>query len=238
MLRWFGLVVLVGGLMLAACGRQLTGLGAPDSGSIQPGEMLIRFRVAGQLDFTHVTYVIVFNTSGNGMEPYPSTLLSGFSNYSFALVVGGNTNASLPLLFQYYLAPGGLQKIPIVIPPQLINYVPNSGENPSGGGEFTITFARTLLYSVPAQTSAQPIAQPTTLAQHVWSINFITADPNGSPPGIPVDSMGIGGPTDTTFRYQVDTTRAVDNVITKAAGTPTVQNPSAQLQGFEVINSP
>jgi hypothetical protein len=68
----------------------------------------------------------------------------------------------------------------------------------------------------------------------VWAINFITTDPSG----VPIDSMGLGGATDTTFSYRVDTTQSVDNSITKAIGTGTVQNISAILQGFEVINAP
>jgi hypothetical protein len=165
------------------------------------------------------------------------------------------------LLYQYYLAPGttsGIQLFRITIPPQLINYVPNSGGNPTGGGEFTVDFARALLYGVnpagsPTPTAAgtatptpvagsspvavatlNPNVQPTTSAQHVWAMNFITTDPNG----VPIDSMGLGGPTDTTFSYTVDTTQAVDNTVTKPYGTSTVSNASAQLQGFEVINAP
>jgi len=247
MFRWLGLAVLVVAIVLAACGRQVTGLNASGAGSIQPGHMLIRFRVAGQLDFTNVQYLMVFNTSGNGVEPYPQANLTGYLNYNFALVVGGTQYASQPLLFQYYLAPGttsGIQLFRITIPPQLINYVPNSGGNPTGGGEFTINFDRSLLYGVnpggtptPTPTSgatASPVVQPTTAAQHVWAINFITTDPSG----VPIDSMGLGGATDTTFSYRVDTTQSVDNVITKAVNTGTVSNASAQLQGFEVINAP
>jgi hypothetical protein len=244
MFRWLGLAVLVVAIVLAACGRQVTGLNAAGAGSIQPGHMLIRFRVAGQLDFTNVQYLMVFNTSGNGVEPYPQANLTGYLNYNFALVVGGNQATSQPLLYQYYLAPGttsGIQLFRITIPPQLINYVPNSGGNPTGGGEFTINFDRSLLFGVnpggtptPTGATASPVVQPTTAAQHVWAINFITTDPSG----VPIDSMGLGGATDTTFSYRVDTTQSIDNVITKAVNTGTVSNAAAQLQGFEVINAP
>jgi len=251
MFRWLGLAVVVVAMLVAACGRQVTGLGAAGAGSIQPGHMLIRFRVAGPLDFTNVQYLMVFNTSGNQIEPYPQANLTGYLNYNFALVVGGTQYTSQPLLFQYYLAPGttsGIQLFRITIPPQLINYVPNSGGNPTGGGEFTINFDRSLMYGVnpggtptpaagPTPTAVAtfaPNVAPTTAAQHVWAINFITTDPGG----VPIDSMGIGGATDTTFSYTVDTTQSVDNTITKAVGTSTVQTLSAQLQGFEVINAP
>jgi hypothetical protein len=262
MFRWLGLAVAVVAIMLGACGRQVTGLGATDAGSIVSGHMLIRYRVAGPLDFTDVQYLIVFNTTGNGIEPYPQAELSGFLNYSFAFVVGGNQYTSSPYLLQYYLAPGttsGIQTFRITIPPQLMNYVPNSGGNPSGGGEFIINFDRSLLYGVNLTGSPTPVASTsptptttatgataaptatffpnavaTTTAQHIWAINFITTDVNG----YPIDSMGLGGPTDTTFSYTVDTTQSVDNVYTKPTGTSTVSNLSAQLQGYEVINAP
>jgi hypothetical protein len=243
MFRWLGSAVFIVATVLGACGRQVTGLGALNAGSIQSGHMLIRFRVAGPLDFTNVQYLMVFNTSGNGVEPYPQANLTGYLNYSFALVVGGNQYTSEPLLFQYYLAPGttsGIQLFRITIPPQLINYVPNSGGNPTGGGEFTIDFDRSLLYGVnpggtPAPvTTLSPVVQPTTAAQHVWAINFITTDPSG----VPIDSMGLGGATDTTFSYRIDTTTSQDNTITKAVGSGNVGNASAVLQGFEVINAP
>ena len=225
--------------------------------------MLIRFRVAGPLDFVNVEYLIVFNTTGNQVEPYPQANLTGYQNYSFAFVVGGNQYTSEPLLYQYYLAPGttsGIQLFRITIPPQLINYVPNSGGNPSGGGEFTIDFDRSLLYGVnpggsptPGTTTApsggptatpspgatavatlNPNVAPTTAAQQTWAINFITAQPNG----VPIDSMGGGGPTDTTFSFTVDTSQPSDNSFTKATGASTPSNISAQLQGYEVINAP
>jgi len=251
--------VVVVAMILAACGRQVTGLNAAGEGSIQSGHMLIRFRVAGPLDFTNVQYLVVFNTTGNQVEPYPQANLTGYLNYSFALVVGGTQYASQPLLFQYYLAPGttsGIQLFRITIPPQLINYVPNSGGNPTGGGEYTITFDRSLLYGVNPSGSPTPGAsatpapgptptvvatlnpnvQPTTAAQHVWAINFITTDPSG----VPIDSMGLGGPTDQTFSSGiVDTTQPLDRVYTKpSSGTGTPQNISAQCQGFEIINTP
>ncbi len=270
MYRWLGVAVVVIAIALAACGRQVTGLGAPDAGSIQAGHMLIRFRVAGPLDFTNVQYLIVFNTTGNGAEPYPQGNLTGYQNFSFALVVGGNATASQPLLKQYYLAPGttsGIQLFTIVIPPQLVNYVPNSGGNPTGGGEFTIDFARSLLYGANPGGSPTPVATaipsptptptptpagatPTPVATTVATLN-----PNVQPTttaqhtwainfitadstGVPIDSMGLGGARDTTFSYSRDTTQPFDDVITKPVGTGSVANLGAQLQGFEVINAP
>jgi hypothetical protein len=120
-------------------------------------------------------YVIVFNTTGNGQEPYPQALLTGFTNYSFAFVVGGPTGlAALPQLLQYYLQPGtssGIETFQVSIPTNLINFIPNLVSNGSGG-EFDITFARSLLYGInpggtPAATgapSASPSPTPTVTA--------------------------------------------------------------------------
>jgi hypothetical protein len=264
MFRSLGAALAAIAITLAACGRQVTGLNAENAGSIQAGHMLIRYRVAGPLDFANVQYLIVFNTSGNGVEPYPQANLTGYANYSFAFVVGGSNYVSEPFLFQYYLAPGttsGIQLFNITVPPQDINYVPNSGGNPSGGGEFIINFDRSLLYGVnpggtpaptttanatpttaasatpaPAATATlNPNVQPTTTAQHIWAINFITTDPTG----VPKDSMGLGGPTDTTFGQGIfDTTKSFDFVYNKPQGTSAPDSTSAQLQGFEVINAP
>lgn len=238
MLRWF-LSILAASVTLAACGRQLTGLDAPGNGSIQPGQMLIRYRVAGQLDFTNVEYLIVFNTSGNGQEPYPALNLSGYKNYSYAFVIGGNAATSLPLFDQFYLAPGGgIGFAPVVLPVQDYVYIPNSGGNPLGGGEFTLTFDRRLMNQPsPLQPQAAPTATPA--AQSLWAINFITASPNGNSIGTPIDSMGLGGAQDTTFTQGVvDTTKPVDLAYPKNILSTSVNNPAAQLQSFEIINAP
>jgi hypothetical protein len=235
MFRWLGLGVVVGGLMLGACGRQETGLEAPGAGSIQPGWMLIRNRVAGQLDFTNVEYWIVFNTSGNGIEPYPALLMSGFKNYNYACIIGGSASATQPLLRQFYLAPSvGLAAATIVLPVQDYIYIPNSGGNPQGGGEFTLEFDRRLMVEPnPLQPLVTPTATPA--AQSVWAINFITTDPLNNP----IDSMGLGGASDATFTQGVvNTAQSFDLTYTKPSGSSTVQNSSAQLQGFEIINAP
>jgi hypothetical protein len=236
--RWLRSAVLLGALLASACGRQVTGLDAPGAGSIQSGHMLIRFQVAGPLDFTNVRYLIVINTTGNGQEPYPSPNTSGYGGYSFGFVVGGNALVSGPELLQYFLAPGGasgLQTIQIPLPPQDYVFVPNSSSDPNTG-EFTLTFLRALL-AVPLPTATMsPVPQPTTAAQRYWAINFITVDPKF---GTPIDSMGLFGATDTTFtKGIVNTTQSFDLLYTKPTGTSSVANPSAQLTGFEIINAP
>jgi hypothetical protein len=206
--------------------------------------MLIRFRTAAPQDYTNFRYVIVFNTSGTGGEPLPQAALTGYQNYSFSFVVGGASGAvGLPQLLQYYTQPGssnGIQTIAISVPPNLLQFVPNSGGN-GAGGEFQIQFSRALLYGInpggsptpTAAPSAAPVPNPTTVAQQTWYINFITTDPSGTP----IDSVGLGGATDTSFSATFDTTQSLSNSYQKPVPS-SLSNQAAVITGYQVINSP
>lgn len=266
MIRRLGLAVLVISMVLAACGRQVTFPKAGTSnGTIPSGQMLIRFRTVAPQDYANVRYVIVFNTSGNGQEPFPQANQTGFQNYSFSFVVGGpNGLVGLPQLLQYYIAPGssaGIQTIGISIPPNLVQFIPNSGGN-GQGGEFQLTFSRALLYgvnpggtgvpgaaspsanpsptpavaatSVPTATATlNPLVAPTSAAQQAWNINFVTTDQSG----LPIDSMGLGGATDTSFSLNVNTTQVISTTYTKPQ-VARLNNQAAQISGYQLINSP
>ncbi|GAC1413398.1 MAG: hypothetical protein NVSMB64_23660 [Candidatus Velthaea sp.] len=214
-------------MVLAACGRQVTGLKTTGGGSntIEPGKMFIRFQTVGPQDYTTFQYVIVFNTTGNGQEPFPQAFLTGFLNYSFAFVVGGPTGAlAQAQLLQYYLAPGtssGIQSIPVQFASQNVQVTPNTG--PGSFGEFTIKFDRLLLYGRPgltpppivtptpsatptgatptpsASTTPIPNVGPTTAPQTNWTINLVTVDP----PGRPIDSLGLSGNIVTSVNCEV-----------------------------------
>jgi len=252
-------------MIVAACGRQVTGLNAPGGGSIASGTMLIRVNVAGTLDFTNYQYLIVFNTSGSGAEPYPQAFINGFQNFSYALDFSGPTGAAgianpTYTLLQYYENPTtpGLQAYrPPGIPPQDVQFVPNVT---GAGSEFQVAFNRLILNQPPVVKTGSPAASAspattalpspaasgsptatstpfplqTTPAQQTWSINFIVTDANGSP----VDSMGTGGASDTSYSLQVDTARAVTINYTKPAGAVAPANPNEQLTGFTLINAP
>ncbi|GAC1424370.1 MAG: hypothetical protein NVSMB5_18350 [Candidatus Velthaea sp.] len=237
-------------MVLAACGRQVTGLNTTGAGSntIEPGKMFIRFQTVGPQDYTTFQYVIVFNTSGNGQEPYPQAFLTGFLNYSFAFVVGGPTGAiAQPQLLQYYLAPGtssGIQSIPVQFAAQNVQVTPNSG--PGSYGEFTIKFDRLLLFGRPGLTpppttpvpaaSGTPIpnVNPTTAPQANWTINLITVDQQGRP----IDSLGLGGNIDTSFGPLTVNTSQFSDTTYRKPQTTTLMSPGAQVYGYEIINAP
>jgi hypothetical protein len=193
------------------------------------GTMSLRFRVAGPLDFTNVRYVVVFNTSGNGAEPYANTVSAGFANYSFAWIVGGSAGVVAPRLIQYFsgaaLGPG-LQARPVVVPQQDVQLqVGTSGTR----NEFTLTFSRTL-FNVPNPGTGRPGVAPT------WSVNFMTTDPNGNP----IDANGTGGIADVSFAAysRIDTLQRADLTYVKPAGSAAVSNPSAAISQNEVVNNP
>jgi hypothetical protein len=125
--------------------------------------MSLRFRVKGPLDFTNVEYVIVFNTSGNGAQPYANALTSGFQNYSFAWIVGGVAGSAQPRLIQYYSVPSagtGLQTQPVVVLPQNVQLLIGTSGTPD---EFTLRFAR-ISFNVPnpaATGASSPSSTPT-----------------------------------------------------------------------------
>jgi len=102
-------VVVAAMLTLSGCGRQVTGLNQPTlGGGIVPvGQTLILFETAGQLDFQNVTYLIVFNTTGNNEQPYAQGYQnSDFKNWSYFFIVGGGSGvARAPLLYQIYQDP-------------------------------------------------------------------------------------------------------------------------------------
>ncbi len=190
------------------------------------GTMTLRFQVKGPLDFAKFRYVMLFNTTGNGMEPYANPI-TGLLNYSFAWVVGESGGITGPHLLQYYAAPGsgnGLQTRPIVVPPQSVQFAITSSIAP---GEFTLTFARSLL-NVPS-----PTGQPSS---PIWSVNFVTTDLDGNP----VDANGVNGITDVAFLTyaRINTAQYSDLHYYKEAGSTVVSNPSAAISQNEVINTP
>jgi hypothetical protein len=261
--RRLGFAVLVIAMVVAACGRQVTGLNTPNGGSIASGTMLIRVNVAGTLDFNNYKYLIVFNTSGTGGEPLPQAYANGFQNYSYSLLFAAPTGsqgvqAPLAQLLQYYLNPGttsGLQTYNVIIPVQSLQFTPN--EN-GLGSQFQVQFERQLLdqpsvtgSAAPAgspvaspspspgttaapKASATPAALPTNASQVNWYINFIVTDSSG----VPVDSMGTGGATDTSYTLEVNTSQAQTINYTKPAGAVVPSSPNEQLTGFSLINQP
>ena len=221
-----------------ACGRQITPSTALSGSTISPGQMLIRFRTVGQMNFASYKYIIVFNTSGNGQEPYANALQTGFLNYSYAWVIGG-TSGSLPnppTLVQYFLEPGtsaGLGTQTIVVPNTAANLITNTDGNNT---TFQLVFTRQLFSQPNPTQSTPPSPVPTTAAQESWNINFFTTNLSG----VPIDAGGVNGVNDVAFNLPVNTTQQVDLVdpFQKTGASTTVPDPASQIAGGEIINQP
>jgi hypothetical protein len=245
-MRRLGFAVLLMSMLVAACGRIIT---VPRTGgtTVPAGNMLIRFRTQGTLDFTNQRYVIVFNTSGNGQQPLAPSF-SSFLNYSFELIFGGTNIAGASYALLQIFPNGtssGYSQISIPVQTQFItNFNPNSN---GIGNEFTFTFNRQWLNVPNPVATASPVPPvpppspgPTpTLApgqSTLWNMAFFSAD---STANIVLDSIGTNGVQDTSFIFQIDVTQVSDRVINKPFPPPIQVNPSsAQVIAIEVINSP
>lgn len=240
MLRKLGFSVLIATLILVACGRQVT----PDrtggsSGGVLPGRMLIRYRTANQMDFQNVRYLIVFNTSGNGGQPYANGFNTGYTNYSFIFAVGGFNGVVQANLYQIIQQPGGAagqpSQVQLQFGPQQVQLLTNSnGQNT----EFTLNFDRNLMFGIPGAT-ASPFPQgpqPTTSPQSVWNVNFITTDKST----VPLDALGSFGVNDTSYTLSLPVATQFDYIqqLTVPAGATQASTPAAQLAGGEIINVP
>lgn len=255
-MRRLGFGVLTMSMVVVACGRIVTKPnGTVGTGGVPSGNMLIRFRTQGPLNFTTFRYAVVFNTSGNGRQPY-APQIQDYTNYSFILAFGGTSiTGTSYALFQ--LIPGassGPTPLQFPISQQFVtSYNPNSSGQ---GNEFTFNFNRLLLETIPNPNSsatpvgtATPTASPTatpaggatavpTIApgtSTLWNLNFFSTDTSNNA----IDAISNLGVTDVSFQMQIDTTQSFDQVVTKPIPPPfPVQNPSSQVIQIEVINTP
>ncbi len=224
--------------------------------------MQIRFQTAGNLDLTNLRYIIAFNTSGTGSEPYAryDNPENNFRDLTFAIVVGGNGVGAQARIIQYYRQPapgGGTQVVQLPVTGIDQSRLFLNTDNPQ---QFTVTFDRSIFYaqqtapspsgsaspsptpspSPAASSSASPSPTPspntpaTIAPQQTWFINFITTDANG----FPLDAAGQGGSQDTSFVFNVDTTTTFDKQYFFATGYVAASSQSAQIQNTEVTNNP
>lgn len=243
--------VLVTALIVAACGRQVTpnppGIGA---GGLSPGYMSVKFDVAGTLDFTTYRYFIVFNTTDNGVTPLTNPIQTNWKGYSYAIEVGGNGSAVSATAYEY-LQPNCTctpAYLPLITTPQQLQFNPNSN---GSGSEFTVIFQRSIFngYTTTPTPSAGPTAgatptpnpngtpTPAPITQN-WRFNAFTTQPNVNAVLTYVDSLGAGGPTDTTFVSPVlNVNSSFDNVY-YALSSGLQIDPPAQITSIEIANSP
>jgi hypothetical protein len=176
------------------------------------------------------------------------------------------TGAVLPILLQYYLIPGTQRPRTqqFNLNPATTQLYTDSSTN-SAYNEFIVIFARSQL-SLPSPTNTSgpspspspsakptptptgptptptplpsgptPVASPTIPSQSTWCINLFTTGPNGTPV---YDALGLGNQDHSFNQGCFDVNTFVDKVYVQPPEQIPPQDPSSQLYGFELINTP
>jgi hypothetical protein len=268
MIRKFGLVLCVTAFIVSACGQQVTP-NPPGYGTngVQSGFMAVKFRVSATFNFSQYSYIIVFNTTGDGVTPRANATTNNWDGYSFAIVVSGGANGTATANAWSYSRPCcSSTQVPVLLPivttPQQLIFTPNSN---GLGTEFTVTFSRAIAsaFVTPSPTTggsatpttsasasptssasatASPTATPSGAVSNIWNYNLFVANGvpiQGQPAGTLVDSLGQGGPTDTSYTdpQNLNVSKSFDYTFYSIAGNhPSDQ--SADISGGEIINTP
>jgi hypothetical protein len=204
--------------------------------------MVVKFRTNGPFDFTNFNYVMVFDTNCPTSDPvlctpHANVYTTTFTNYTYAFVVGtqGGTSSVSPLLYQFYIVPGGGSGLHqnITIPSAALTSLQlnTNGQNT----EFTLTFNRQEFLQTPPVTGA-PSPAPLGLIY----LNLLTTNPPTASvgPNVPQDALGLGV-NDTSFQLVLDTTQSGTlAVVTRPGGVTYPSNPAAAISGVEVDNYP
>jgi hypothetical protein len=231
----FGLLV-ASAIVVSACGRQVSP-NPPNSGpgGLNPGFMSLKFDVAGPLNFQAYRYIFAFNTSGNGLTPWTNPSQNNWAAYTFAVEVGGVNGGTFAQAFQFLHQASNPHEVPAYLPllttPTQLNYVPNSNGTDT---EFTVTFQPLIFNGVatPAPGTTAPPVKP------IWQFNAFTVQPNINAVLIFQDSLGIGGPGDTSFvSPNLNINTQFDQVI-YGLYSNTQMDPSADIVSVEIANNP
>lgn len=250
MLRKLIFAVCAVALTLASCGRQVTPNRTSAPAGLQPGQMQVKFLTQSQPDFVNNWYLLAFNTSGNGTEPYAinGNQLQNWLNFSFEIVVfQPNANSALQAAVWQFVStqgPNGPLKTPVQIigiNPQDLIVTPNCGTQ----NQFCVTFNRRIFITPYCTGSPGPSPSPSpspssNCVATTWNINWFVASPGGNPAGQVISAAGPFGVTDTTFLKRYTVTDRFDQTWTQPAppGVPQAPSQAAQIMGGEVVNEP
>lgn len=217
--------------------------------------MSVRFTVSGAFNYSTYDYIVVFNTTGNGLTPLPAQgAQANYTAFSDALIISGNSGGGVTEVPVQFVS-NGTSLPPAVIalspPGQDLIFNANSNELQT---QFQVEFNRAIFSSLLAtptpSASASPSASPTTSASpspvgNVWKFNcFVTqqgsvggAFGGGSGNYTPVDSLGAGGATDTSFvSPNLPITTSFD-IVQNALGN-TAPDASSTIVSCEIANNP
>ncbi len=228
--------------------------------------MSVKFRVQQPFNFQTYSYLIVFDTFGDGLTPRANGTTTGFPGYSFGIVVSGNGSGTPTANLYQYARPNGPGTAP-----QLFGLQPTAQQfifypNTNGQGtEFTVTFQRSLFAGI--SFTATPSASPTSSSStgptpspcptsstspcpspsgstspgDIWHFNFFTATGSVAQQNLlPVDSLGSvpSGANDTSYTSPaLDTTTSFTLPIVPITGPHAPEGPDT-ITGGEIDNNP
>jgi hypothetical protein len=202
--------------------------------------MWAKFTVQGTLNYSTYDYIIVFNTTGNGLTPLPNGgAQANYSAFSDAFIVSGNTGGGVVAVPVQFVRTTNTSLPPAVIalnvPPQDVLFKSDSNNLQS---QFQITFDRGIFSSLLA-TPTPPATPPPS--SKTWKANCFVTQPgnvNGSLSNyVPIDSLGVGGGTDTSYSApNLNTTLAFD--ITQTAEGPPTSDTASTIVSCEFANTP
>lgn len=226
--------------------------------------MSVKFRVAQPFNFQTYSYVVVFDTFGDGLTPRANGTTTGFPGYSFGIVVSGDSSGTPTANLYQYARPNGPGTAPqlFALQPTAQQFIFNPNTN-GQGTEFTVVFARSLFAGInftatpsPTPTSSatsSPTVSPTGSASasptssasssplNIWHCNYFVATGTAAQQNlIPVDSLGSvpSGATDTAYSApDMDITTQFDITLLPIVGTHAMDGSDTILSG-EVVNNP
>jgi hypothetical protein len=204
-LRLTAIVIFVfAATLVAACGHQVTP--NPPTSDLA-GNVVVRFRVNGTLDFNDYTYAIIIDTCG-GATPYPQALFTGFNSYSYGFFVGASYGVGQPQLFEYFVNPNSSGQI-------LSHNIPGSAsleffnQNDNGqGNEFELIFPRAQLANPFNQAQPCPNIPPIAVSP------MPSSSPGASPTATTAATIAPGtspSPSPTPTPNPYPTTQAQTN---------------------------
>jgi hypothetical protein len=226
----FGFVIVfVAAVVVAACGRQVTpnppGLGP---GGTPVGYMSIFFTVGATFNFSSYQYMVVFNTSGDGVTPSTDTLQTNWRGYDYAVIALGNGVSSFARAAQFRRSTQNPH-----IPPSILYF----GTTPQQFSFNLNANGTQSEFSVLAQRSIFASPAPSASPSNSWTFNAFTTQANNLGQWVFYDSMGSGGPVDPQFVSPVlNMTQCFDSTF--FARYTGVSDPAAQIVTIEIANNP
>lgn len=164
--------------------------------------MQLKFQVNQTFNFQNYSYVVVFDTQGDGFTPTANGTQTAYRGYNFAIVVSGAPGGGAATATPYYFYRPSNNAAPILLPVTAVAGQLQFTLNSNGQGtQFVVLFNRVLAsaFATPSpgpSATASPTATPTPSPSP-------TASGSTSPSPTPTTTPINGTAATWTFNYFV-----------------------------------